>query len=323
MKKINHHFSSLLIGLTILMAAVLSMNSFAKDAVDSALNKAEIVSVNNPHSSYGIQIGDELIRKIVIKVPLPFELNANDLPKKGKKDKGVELTSIDVETDVQKKHTFYTLNLRYQPFNTSATPVVMSLPVQNFRITDAKKPGNNTQTLALPAWNFWLSPLVTGGIETAEKNLQPDVKPPLVENRKDQVLLVLFASLLVGGLLTFMYINADGQWLPFTGGAFAKAHRRIKRLSKKPVTKTAKDEKQALVYLHEAFNQHYGANIFARDIDHFIQLRPTFKKMKVDIEQFFDDSNHSLYAIETNNSAKVIEDLLTLSKQLRHCERGI
>jgi len=323
MKKITLNFSSLVISVTFLLAAILSMHSSAKDAADSALNKAQIVSVSNPSSSYGIQIGDELTRKIIIKVPLPFELNANDLPKKGKKDKGIELTSIDVETDTQKTHTFYTLNLRYQPFNTSVTPVVMSLPVENFYITDVKKPGNKTQILALPAWNFWFSPIVTGGIETAEKNLQPDIKPPLVANKKDQILLIVFAVLLIGSLLTFVYINADGQWLPFTGGAFARAHRRIKNLSKKPVTKTAKEEKQALVYLHQAFNQHYGANIFARDIDHFIQLRPTFKKMKADIEQFFDYSNHSLYTKETNNSAKVIERLLTLSKQLRHCERGI
>jgi len=323
MKKITLNFSLLLLGIAFIAAAAMSMNSSANAAVNATSNQAKIVSVNNPHSSYGIQIGDNLIRKVIIKVPLPFELNANDLPKKGKKEKGIELTDIDVETDTQKTHTFYTLNLRYQPFNTSATPVVMNLPVENFRITDAKKIGNKAQTLALPAWNFWFSPLVTGGIETAEKNLQPDVKPPLVANKKDQILLIVFAVLSIGSLLTFVYINADGQWLPFTGGAFAKAYRRIKRLSRTPLTKTAKEEKQALVYLHEAFNQHYGANIFARDIDHFIQLRPTFEKMKADIEQFFDYSNHSLYTIETNNSAKVIEYLLTLSKQLRHCERGI
>ncbi|WP_020167178.1 MULTISPECIES: hypothetical protein [Methylotenera] len=323
MKKITPKLSSILIGMTFLMAAVLCMNASAKDAVDSVSNKALIVSVSNPNSSYGIQIGDALVRKVIIKAPLSFELAANDLPKKGKKDKGIELTGIDVKTDVQKTHTFYTLNLHYQPFNSSTTPVVMSLPVENFRITHVKKSGNTPQNIELPAWNFWFSPIVIGGIDTAEKNMQPDVKPPLVENRKDQILLILFAVLLVGSVLIFVYINADGQWLPFTRGAFSRAHRQIKRLSKKSVTKTAKDEKQALVYLHEAFNQHYGANIFARDIDHFIQLRPTFKKMKVDIEQFFDDSNHSLYAIETNDSAKVIEGLLTLSKQLRHCERGI
>jgi mxaA protein len=83
------------------------------------------------------------------------------------------------------------------------------------------------------------------------------------------------------------------------------------------------DEKQALVYIHQAFNQHYGANIFPRDIEHFLTLRPSFRKMKDSIEAFFDASNKSLYATEPRNSAEVISNLVLLSKQLRDCERGV
>jgi mxaA protein len=45
--------------------------------------------------------------------------------------------------------------------------------------------------------------------------------------------------------------------------------------------------------------------------------------MKGEIEQFFNDSNQSLYSIEARDSAKVIQNLVQLSKQLRDCERGV
>jgi mxaA protein len=63
--------------------------------------------------------------------------------------------------------------------------------------------------------------------------------------------------------------------------------------------------------------------MFARDIEHFISLRPRFKKMKDEIAQFFDESNQSLYAVEPRNSHKIIADLTQFSKRLRDCERGV
>jgi mxaA protein len=107
------------------------------------------------------------------------------------------------------------------------------------------------------------------------------------------------------------------------GGAFAKAHRQLKRLAKSSGKKTTVEEKQALVYLHQAFNQHFGANMFARDIESFLAKRSGFKKMRAEIAQFFDESNQSLYAVEPRDSQKTITDLVQLSKQLRTCERGV
>jgi mxaA protein len=83
------------------------------------------------------------------------------------------------------------------------------------------------------------------------------------------------------------------------------------------------EEKKALVYVHQAFNQHFGANMFARDIETFMAKRSSFKKMKAEIAQFFDESNQSLYAVEPRDSQKIIEKLVPLSKQLRACERGV
>lgn len=305
------------LGVTTLLAGLLT-TSFMLNAAEEAIT-AKIISITNPVQTYGVQIGDKLSRKIVLEVPLPFKIAESAFPKKGSKNNGVELVEVSVVTDQQKENSRYTVNLSYQTFANPSKPTVMQLPAEKLRLTGGAK----AEMLEVPAWNFWFSPIVTGGIETAEKNIQPEAMPPLVEASAHKSRLVIFASLLAASLLALLYLNADGNWLPFMGGAFAKAHRQLKRLAKSSSIKTAVEEKQALVYLHQAFNQHFGANMFARDIEPFVAKRSSFKKMQAEIAQFFDVSNQSLYAVEPRDSQKIIADLMQLSKQLRSCERGV
>ncbi len=305
------------LGVTTLLAGLLS-TSFMLNAAEEAIT-AKIISLTNPTQTYGVQIGDKLSRKIVLEVPLPFKIAESAFPKKGSKNNGVELVEVSVVTDQQKENSRYTVNLSYQTFANPSKPTVMQLPAEKLRLTGGAK----AEMLEVPAWNFWFSPIVTGGIETAEKNIQPEAMPPLVEASAHKNRLVMFASLLAASLLALLYLNADGNWLPFMGGAFAKAHRQLKRLAKSSGAKTAVEEKQALVYIHQAFNQHFGANMFARDIEPFVAKRASFKKMQAEIAQFFDASNQSLYAVESRDSQKIIVDLVQLSKQLRACERGV
>lgn len=305
------------LGVTTLLAGLLSI-SFMLNAAEEAIT-AKIISITNPAQTYGVQIGDRLSRKVVLEVPLPFKIAESAFPKKGSKNNGVELVEVSVVTDQQKENSRYTINLSYQTFSNPSKPTVMQLPAEKLSLTGGAK----AEMLEVPAWNFWFSPIVTGGIETAEKNIQPEAMPPLVEASAHKSRLVMFASLLAASLLALLYLNADGNWLPFMGGAFAKAHRQLKRLAKSSGTKTAVEEKQALVYIHQAFNQHFGANMFARDIEPFVAKRASFKKMQAEIAQFFDVSNQSLYAVEPRDSQKIIADLVQLSKQLRACERGV
>ncbi len=305
--------------LSCLLAASLSFNAFVAMAKDAkvSVDEPKIVSITNPNASYNVHIGDKLTRKVVLEVPVPYQLETSAFPKKGAKDKGVELVEVSVGTDQQKSKTIYTVNLSYQAFTNANTPTVMHLPAEKIVLAGA------TKAMELPAWGFWFAPLVTGNTDVAAKNIQPDFKPPLVEISAHKTRMMLFFSMLVASLLALLYVNADGNWLPFMGGAFAKAHRQIKRLSKTSAPKTQAEEKQALVYIHQALNNLYRANIFARDIENFITMRPSFRKMKGEIEQFFNYSNQSLYSVDARDSAKVIEKLVGLSKQLRDCERGV
>lgn len=302
-----------------LCATAFLLASLSANFTLQAAEAAKIVSLTNPIQSYGVQIGDKLSRKVVLEVPAPLKIAEGAFPKRGSKNNGVELVAVDVQTDQQKDFTRYIVNLSYQTFTSPNKPTVMHLPAEKLVLTG----GATAEEIAVPAWGFWLSPIVIGGIETAQKNIQPEAAPPLVDISAHQTRFALFASLLAASLLALLYMNADGNWLPFMGGAFAKAHRQLKRMAKSSGAKSAADEKQALVYIHQAFNQHFGANMFARDIEPFVAKRASFKKMKAEIAQFFDESNQSLFAVEPRDSQKIIQDLANLSKQLRACERGV
>ena len=305
------------LGVTALLAGLL-LTSFMLNAAEEA-RTAKLVSLINPTQTYGVRIGDKLSRKLVLDVPAPFKISESAFPKKGSKNNEIELVEVGVITDQQKENTRYTINLTYQIFTSSINPTVMQLPVEKLSLTGGAK----SEALQIPAWSFWFSPIVTGGIDAAQKNIHPEAIPPLVGVSVHKTRFAIFVSLLAASLLALLYLNADGNWLPFMGGAFAKAHRQLKRLAKLSSAKTAVEEKQALVYIHQAFNQHFGANMFASDIEPFVAKRASFKKMQAEIAQFFDESNQSLYAVELRNSPKIIADLVQLSKELRACERGI
>lgn len=305
------------LGITALLAGLLPA-SFVLNAAENPLT-ANIVSLTNPAQPFGVQIGDKLSRKVILEVPAPLKIAETAFPKKGTKNNGVELVEVGVVVDQEKEVARYTFDLTYQTFTNPGKPQVMYLPVEKFILTGGAK----SEVLEIPVWSFWLSPIVTGDITTAAKNIQPEVLPPLVDVSAHKTRLAVFSSLLAASLLALLYLNADGNWLPFMGGAFARAHRQLKRLAKSKGAKTRVEEKQALVYIHQAFNQHFGANMFARDIEPFVVKRTSFKKMSAEIARFFDQSNQALYAIEPRNSQKTIMDLVQLSKQLRDCERGV
>lgn len=307
----------------VLIASVLATTTLANaEAAASRASTSSVqpaLTVTDPQFTNGVHIGDVLSRRVVVDAPTAYTLSENALPKKGSKHDGIELVDVALQSKSQSGQTQYTLQLSYQVFAVSTYPSVMHLPAEKLTLSNAA----GAQTLEVPAWGFWFSPLVTGGTATAKKNLLPEFKTPLIDSRANQQRLGLFLTLLIASLGALLYINADGHWLPFMGGAFARAHRQLKRLAKSSKPKTAVEEKQALVYLHQAFNQHYGANIFARDVDEFVNLRPGFKGLQHEITQFFEASNQSLYDVKNRDSRQVIAQLLQLSKQLRDCERGV
>ena len=271
-----------------------------------------ILQIDNPPQTYGVEIGDILQRTVRIELPAGYALSPSSLPVKGTRNDGIELVDVAVDQP-QGDETRYTVKLRYQVFAQAAAPASKALPTAKLAATGDGK----TLTLAVPAWRFWFAPLVAvDNFKTARTSLQPSLGPVLVETQPQRLGLAIYAALAAIGLVGLVYINADRRWLPFMGGPFARAHRRIKRLRHKPA-----QQKQALFHLHQAFNQTFGASVFTADIERFVERHPRFAGLKAQIAAFFERSNRALFAGDEQGMSAA--ELLALSRSLRDSERGV
>jgi len=276
--------------------------------------QARIIAINNPTQSNGIHIGDVLHRSITLDVDTPYQLSKAAYPMKGTYRDGIELVDFKAESASSGQRTRYRLDFSYQVFAHSQVPAVMQLPAEALALTGGPK----ALAIAIPSWRFWFSPLVVADFQTAKANIQPQLKPELVNISEHRIRALVFAGLLAASLLAAVYINADRRWLPFMGGAFAQAHRRIKRLGN-----SEGEERKALMYMHQAFNQMHGGNLFAQDLDAFLNKHPGFARMHKEIADFFIHSNKALFASPPNDRSAFIRELAILSKGLRDCERGL
>ena len=288
-------------------------------------SSAKIVNIINPSKSVGIQIGDLLNREIELEVTKPYQISKNAFPVKGANQDGIELNDIKVETKTSDKKTTYKIRLTYQVFSYSDKPVVLQLPAERFAVTSNNQIDNDQTAFSvdIPVWRFWQASLVPIGIKNAKDHVQPQYKPTLIDLRRHQIALIALLSLFIIGAIGLVYINADKQWLPFMNGAFAQAHRKIKKLNKDKA-----GEQKALLYMHQAFNKIHGANLFASDVHAFILANPVYATMQTEITHFFERSNTALFSepqfLENHeNSTTHINALIALSKALRNCERGV
>ena len=275
----------------------------------------KILSMSNPKNSNGIQIGDVLNRTFDVEVDSVYQLPKSSLPMKGENRSGIELRDINVQMTKHGDKNVYTIALSYQVFASAAKPVVMALPDEHLALIGG---GAKALSIDIPAWRFWYSPLVAEGITNAKDNLQPQAKPPLIDLKLHQTRLWISLALLVMGLLSLVYVNADKRWLPFMNGAFAQAHRNIKKLKN-----TQASSKNAFMYMHQAFNKIYGANLFATNLDEFLITHPKYQKLSGEIRKFFELSNRALFASQHASDTQFLQSLIALSKRLRDCERGV
>lgn len=298
-----------------LLCASLALQAYAVESATATQNLAKL-NVINPARSYDVQIGDVLTRHIELSLPAQAQLAKESLPRKGSKLQGIELVNVRSEQKQSGDQRTLSLHLDYQVFASSDKPSVMQLPELKLQVEGSE------EVLDVPAWRFWFSPLVVSNAGKAGVNMQPQFRAPLVNTQPLQLWLLAFGVLTALGALALLYINAEKKWLPFMGGAFAHAHRKIKRLKPGPAA-----TKEAFYHMHAAFNTWYGGNCFAQDIDQFVQQNPRFGRSREQIARFFACSNDYLFLDQAqdgaNGAAQTMQELKQLSKQFRHCERGV
>lgn len=298
-----------------LIAITAFLNVLASGFVYAADGGDLSFKVTNPTRSNGIQVGDVLKRSIEINARSNQKIQEKSLPLKGARVNGVELVDVKVVSKETDHKLVHSIVLAYQVFADANAPTVMAIPEASIELAGSAK-------VTVPAWHFWFSPLVATKYDNVLPNLQPQEKVPPISLGAHQTRLFVYLALLVIGLIGTVYVNADKQWLPFMGGNFAIAHRKIKKVAKSHQQDAIKVRK-ALLSLHQAFNRAYGKNLFAQDVDNFTNQYPGFKKLATDITQFLETSNQALFSKHPHDQSALVTNLVGLSKRLRDCERGI
>lgn len=302
--------------MTLLLKLLMLIALLFQSAFICAENNATAISnLTNPARSSGIQIGDVLKRSMTFETAIPQNMITKALPAKGVRNDEVELIASSIVRLKEGSKNQYKLELSYQVFTNATKSKVMALPAQTIKISSSEQ-------LVLPAWHFWFSPLVETSFVNAKANVQPQVKPLSLDLNKHAMALKVFSVMLLLAIIGLIYVNADTQWLPFCKGNFSRAHKQIKRLSKSKVS-DVNNLKKALFSLHSSFNKTYGANLFANDVDDFISQHPKFMPLKHKMMEFFTLSNKSLFSRHSQDYSEILLKLLSISKSLRDCERGV
>ena len=273
---------------------------------------ATLVSLDNPRIATGVTLGDVLERRLVIEASPPYELLKTALPLKGERIDGMELVAVALQGEKAASGQRYELTLSYQVFAAPGKPSVMHLPA----LTLALAGGNTPVELDVPAWHFWSAPLVAGNIHTARNNIQPQRKPALLDIGLERLVIAL--TVLLVGIVGLVYINADRRWLPWMGGSFAQAYRKLRK-----TPALAGHHAQALGHVHQAFNQVHGSTLFRPQLGEFLVQHPHYQPLAQDIDGFFQRSEALLFAGADADGTALLKDLQQLCRRLRDCERGV
>ena len=285
-------------------------------SVCTAAEQYELL-VKNPSKQIGYVMGDVFTRTVELDVKAPYKLSKSSIPTKGLQQKGIELSAVKVTEKQTAKSTHYQLQLKYQLFTSG--PNVMKLKIAKHPLL-IKHAGKSFK-VHIPQWIFRVSPLAINNEVYIEQDMSPYRGPLLVEVTSTKYVLGTFLLLTLVATCGLIYINADNAWFPGMGGPFAMSYRQINGYTGANVDKAVLQ--QATTSIHHAFNQTFGQNVFTTDIERFVQRHPAFANIKHEIAQFFNASNHVLFAVDSEKASVSIADLLSFCTKCRHCERKV
>jgi mxaA protein len=294
-----------------LIACVCPSLVYAETAAAQGQEQVQVLSVQNPASYAGIQIGDVLQRTFRLLVAAGDQLNDSKLPLKGLQRNGVELRQLHVTSEKQGGQQVYTLVFDYQVFASSGKPVQLQLPAEQLTF-------NSGATVSLPSWRFWLVAQLPDQLQKAKPSVIAQYPPALLDTQTPRRGLALSLLLAVVGGLVLLYRHADWNLLPMGKGHFSRAYRKLKKLPA-----NAEGQKQAALLVQDALNQRFGQQMLAKHVTEFTSQQPAFKPLEQELRAFFAQANAVLYSGQTSDAAAYLQQCKTFTRQLRDCERGV
>ncbi|HZV61432.1 MAG TPA: hypothetical protein VFF75_03360 [Methylophilaceae bacterium] len=291
--------------------------------------------ISNPKRSVGYVVGEVFKRTLELEVTKPYTLSRASLPAEGVTHAGIELRKVEVDEKRLSETTHYRITLTYQVFAHSREASKIRLPAQSLQVTANGK----SQRVPIPAWSFRISPLAALGEADIEKDMSPYRAPLQVQTGSLKPVVGFFLVLVLIAVLGLIYINADKAWFPGMGGPFSMSYRRISSLENSPDALN-----KAITSIQNAFYATFGENLFAYDIDRFLQKHPEFTKLRDEIDDFFNLTSLMLFGIKeaaslsspiefrnqyantedrSDDATQTLSRLMQFCRACRDCERGV
>ena len=305
-------FSLLLLASPYLLAAAIEDAEPEQDA------RVKMTTIE-PERDVGYTMGDLITRSIILEVKQPYKLQETSVPIVGYEKRrkgqvsGIDLAKIITEQSAGTDKTTYTLHLTYQVFTSNVVAKPAALPPEFIKFSDNK----TVFEYRIPSWSFRISPLAVFGSVKVEKDMSTFRGPLLLDAAPEKQRLKTLLIVLVISLLGLLYVLGANDWLPGMNGAFAKAHRDLRKLPK-----DAQGLQQGVERLHQALNNCAGNSVFkAEDL---IASHSGFATLKTELEQFFLLSRTVFFEPTASNGLQDPHAWLhQFCLNCRHIERGL
>lgn len=309
------------------------LNAHSVDSENLPDIKAGIVSIKvvEPARNVGYTVGDILTRNVQLTIKKPYVLIDESLPIIGYERRykgqliGIDLSAISHTKKTVSDKTQHDISLSYQVFTNNVVAKHGSLPQEYVRLINTESRGKEIVKYRIPSWDFAISPLsIFGGVKV-EGDMTGFRGPLLLDSKPVQTRLNLAIAIFALSLISLLYMLGKHTWLPRMGGPFAKSYRSIR---KQPNTQLG--VQNAVTNLHTAFNTTAGNSVFGGSLNLFLEKKPAFKAIKLELEQFFALSRQVFFEPQStqklanlSNEKDTLQWLAQFSRRCRDCERGL
>lgn len=314
-----------------LLICLTSSLAFAIDSQELPDVKEGIVDIKitDPVKLVGYTVGDVIEREVFLTIKAPYKLIDTSLPIPGYEKRyrgqliGIELKSISHEKDESKDESTHRIKLAYQVFTNNVVAKNAALGPEYLNLINTKD-SKDLVKYRIPLLSVAISPIAIFGAVKVENNMSTFLGPLLMPKDKEQQALKVSVIVLVLGLLGLVYIMGQHAWLPRMGGAFAKAHRQVRKTAN-----TTEGLQQAVSVTHQAINASAGMSVFNDNTAAFLQAHPKFSPMRDELETFFGLSRQVYFEpkFQMQNAFGAAQNphqwLLQFTRRCRDCERGL
>jgi mxaA protein len=266
---------------------------------------------------FGYVVGDVLQRSFHIDSARPWVIAPDSLPGTGRIDQWLELRGAKLEAHSDARTNSYDVTVAYQLVNSPESARVLALP----RVALRFRSGAESLTQEVPELLFTATP-VTVHDATSDSSLgemRPDNPPSPIPTRFLAARLSVYGAGIATILLYFAYVRLGSPLIARRNLPFARAHRELRRLRKRPADEARL--RSALRLVHRAFDETADTALFAEELDAFFAHNTRFAALREPAEQFFRCSRQEFFEGGAGREALSLERLVSLCKQGRALER--